>query len=179
MKERLITTPLSRETAKQLRAGESVLITGTLYTARDASHQRIIELLDAGKDLPFSLKDQIIYYVGPTPAPPGKIIGSAGPTTASRMDDFTPRMIEEGVTATIGKGSRGNTVVEAMVRYGAVYFAALGGGGALLSKHIKAVQVVAFPELGTEAVRKIEVEKFPVIVAIDSLGTNLYERNYP
>jgi fumarate hydratase subunit beta len=177
MQERLITTPLTKDQACQLRAGELLLINGTLYTARDASHQRLIDCMDQGIALPFSLKDQIIFYVGPTPAPPGKVIGSAGPTTAYRMDSFTPRLIKEGVSATIGKGNRSSEVIDAMKRYGAVYLAALGGGGALLSQCVKSVEIIAFPELGTEAVRKLEVENFPVVVAIDSSGTNLYERN--
>ncbi|MEW6535477.1 MAG: Fe-S-containing hydro-lyase [Candidatus Auribacterota bacterium] len=177
MNERKIHTPLTRRDARALRAGDRLLISGTLYTARDESHKRIIDLLESGKKPPFSLRDQIIYYVGPTPAPPGEIIGSAGPTTGYRMDSFTPRLICEGITATIGKGVRGPEVIAAMKEYGAVYLAALGGGGALLQSCIKAVEEIAFPDLGTEAVRRFTVVDFPVVVAIDSLGTNLYERN--
>lgn len=176
MEEFHIQTPFTRSQARALNAGDRVLISGTIYTARDASHMRLMELLENDQPLPFDLRDQILYYVGPTPAPPGKIIGSAGPTTAYRMDDFTPRLIAEGITGTIGKGMRSPAVIDAMKEYGAVYFAALGGGGALLHSKIKSVEVVAFSDLGTEAIHKFDVELFPVVVAIDTEGTNLYER---
>ncbi len=171
-----VKTPLTRDNIRAFKAGDTVLITGVMFTARDAAHMRIQKMLDNNEPLPFSLENQIIYYTGPTPPAPGKVIGSAGPTTSYRMDDFTPRLIKEGVCATIGKGNRSKDVVDAMKKYGAVYLAALGGGAALLSQKIKSAQIVAFPELGAEAVRKLEVEDFPVIVAIDVNGTNLYER---
>lgn len=171
-----INTPLTRQQARQLKAGDKVLLSGTIYTARDAAHKRIHNMLTEGKQPPFPLEGQIIYYVGPTPAPPGKIIGSAGPTTAYRMDDFTPLLLKMGITATIGKGKRGENVIDAMKEYGSVYLAALGGGGAILHKCIKSVQVIAFEDLGTEAVRKLEIENFPAVVAIDSYGNNLFER---
>ncbi len=169
-------TPLFRDKVRELKAGDTLLISGVLFTARDEAHARIQQMLDNNEPLPFSLENQIIYYTGPSPAPPGKVIGSVGPTTSYRMDDFTPRLIKEGITATIGKGNRSESVVLAMKEYGALYLAALGGGAALLSKKIKSAEVIAFPELGAEAVRKLEVEDFPVIVAIDSTGRNLYER---
>jgi len=171
-----VNTPFTRQKARELKAGDRVLISGTIYAARDAAHQRIYNIIEQGKPLPFPLEGQIIYYVGPTPAPPGKIIGSAGPTTAYRMDDFTPVLLKMGITATIGKGKRGDKVIQAMKQYTAVYLAALGGGGAILHKCIKAVQTIAFEDLGTEALRKLEVENFPAVVAIDSYGTNLFER---
>ena len=170
-----ITTPLTREAVRNLKAGDSCLISGVIYTARDAAHKRLCELVDAGKELPMDVKDSIIYFVGPTPAKPGQAIGSAGPTTSYRMDAYSPTLIREGLTGMIGKGKRGPEVVAAMQEHGAVYFGAIGGCGALLSKCIKSAQIVAYEDLGAEAIRRLEVEDFPVIVIIDSEGNNLYE----
>jgi len=170
-----IKTPMSKEAAKSLRAGDYVYITGTIYTARDAAHKRMAEALAAGEKLPIEMKNNIIYYMGPSPAREGRPIGSAGPTTASRMDKYTPELLDLGLAGMIGKGKRSQAVIDAMVRNGAVYFAAVGGAGALLSQRIKSAQVIAYDDLGTEAIRKLEVENFPVIVVIDSTGSNLYE----
>lgn len=170
-----ITAPLTREAARELRAGDSCLISGVIYTARDAAHKRLCELVAEGKELPMQMKDSVIYFVGPTPAKPGQAIGSAGPTTSYRMDAYSPSLIALGLTGMIGKGKRGAEVVEAMKEHGAVYFGAIGGCGALLSKCIKKAQVVAYEDLGAEAIRRLEVEDFPVVVIIDSLGNNLYE----
>jgi len=170
-----IQTPLTKEKAESLKAGDIVRISGIMYTARDAAHKKLIEMLNEGKELPFDIKDQIIYYVGPCPARPGEIIGSAGPTTSSRMDSYTPKLIELGLTGMVGKGMRSSEVVEAMIKNKAVYFGAIGGAGALLSKSIIAEEVIAFEELGTEAIRKLEVKEFPAVVVIDSKGINLYE----
>ena len=171
---RKIQTPLTREVARTLKAGESCTITGTIYTARDAAHKRLCELVAQGKE-PLEIKDAIIYFVGPTPAKPGQAIGSAGPTTSYRMDAYSPTLISIGQTGMIGKGKRGEAVVDAMRRYGAVYLGAIGGLGALLGKCVKKAEVIAYPDLGAEAVRKLEVENFPVVVVIDSEGNNLYE----
>ena len=173
--EKHITLPLTEELAKTLKAGDSVYVTGTIYTSRDAGHKRMCETLARGEELPFDPKDATIYYVGPTPAKPGQAIGSAGPTTSYRMDAYSPTMIEQGLTGMIGKGKRGPEVVEAMKTHGAVYFGAIGGCGALLSKCIKKAEVVAYEDLGAEAIRRLEVEDFPAIVIIDSQGNNLYE----
>ena len=170
-----ITAPLTREKARELKAGDSVLISGVIYTARDAAHKRLCELVAQGKELPIDIKDSVIYFVGPTPAKPGEVIGSAGPTTSYRMDAYSPTLIELGHTGTIGKGKRDANVVNAMKKHGAVYFGAIGGAGALLSKCIKKADVVAYEDLGAEAIRRLEVEDFPVIVIIDSEGNNLYE----
>lgn len=170
-----ITAPMSKEVARSLKAGDSCLISGVIYTARDAAHKRLCELVAAGKELPFDVKDSIIYFVGPTPAKPGQAIGSAGPTTSYRMDAYSPTMIACGQTGMIGKGKRGPEVVAAMKEHGAVYFGAIGGCGALLSKCIKKAEVVAYEDLGAEAIRRLEVEDFPAIVIIDSEGNNLYE----
>ena len=170
-----IKTPLTREQARQLKSGDSVLLTGVIYTARDAAHKRLCELVAQGKELPLDVKDSIIYFVGPTPAKPGQAIGSAGPTTSYRMDAYSPTMIEQGLTGMIGKGKRSKEVVAAMKEHGAVYFGAIGGCGALLSKCIKKAEVIAYDDLGAEAIRRLEVEDFPVIVIIDSEGNNLYE----
>ncbi len=167
--------PLSKDEIKKLKAGDIVNISGTIYTARDAAHKRMIGLLEEGKKLPFDIKDQVIYYVGPCPAKPGEIIGSAGPTTSGRVDAYTPKLIELGLGAMIGKGLRGNDVIEAMKKYGAVYFGAIGGAGALIARSIVNEEIVAFPDLGTEAIRKLTVKEFPVTVIIDSFGNNLYE----
>lgn len=170
-----ITAPLSREAAKALRAGDSCLFSGVIYTARDAAHKRLCDLVAQGKELPLDIKDAIIYFVGPTPAKPGQAIGSAGPTTSYRMDAYSPTLISLGLTGMIGKGKRGPEVVDAMKQHGAVYFGAIGGCGALLGKCIKKAEVVAYDDLGAEAIRRLEVEDFPAIVIIDSLGNNLYE----
>ena len=170
-----ITTPLTQEKARQLKSGDSVLLSGVIYTARDAAHKRLCELVAAGKELPLDVKDSIIYFVGPTPARPGEAIGSAGPTTSYRMDAYSPTMIEQGQTGMIGKGKRSPEVVAAMKKHGAVYFGAIGGCGALLSKCIKKAEVIAYDDLGAEAIRRLEVEDFPVIVIIDAEGNNLYE----
>jgi fumarate hydratase subunit beta len=170
-----IDTPLTHNFVKSLRAGDMVEITGVVYTARDAAHLKLVELIHAGQELPFDIRDQIIYYVGPCPAPEGKVIGSAGPTTSGRMDKYAPKLIELGLTGMIGKGQRNAEVVEAMQKYGAVYFGAVGGAGALISKCIKSSELIAFPELGTEAVRKLTVESFPAVVVIDAYGNNLYD----
>lgn len=172
---KVLHTPLSREDARALRCGESCLITGTIYTARDAAHKRLCELAAKGKPLPFDIEGAIIYFVGPTPAKPGQVIGSAGPTTSYRMDAYSPALIALGQTGMIGKGKRGEAVVDAMCRYGAVYLGAIGGLGALLGKCVKKAEVIAYPDLGAEAVRRLEVENFPVVVVIDSEGNNLYE----
>ena len=170
-----ITAPITRETARGLKAGDSCLISGVIYTARDAAHKRLCELIREGKELPIDPKDSVIYFVGPTPARPGQAIGSAGPTTSYRMDAYSPALIAKGLTGMIGKGKRGPEVIAAMKEHGAVYFGAIGGCGALLSKCIKKAEVVAYDDLGAEAIRRLEVEDFPVIVVIDSEGNNLYE----
>ena len=170
-----IQTPFTREDARSLKAGDTCLITGTIYTARDAAHKRLCELVAQGKELPMDMENAIIYFVGPTPAKPGQAIGSAGPTTSYRMDAYSPALIAIGQTGMIGKGKRNAEVIAAMKEYGAVYFGATGGCGALLSKCIKKAEIVAYEDLGAEAIRKLEVEDFPVTVIIDSEGNNLYE----
>lgn len=159
-----------KEAAKTLCAGDSVLLSGTVYTARDAAHKKICALIDNGEKIPFELDGAVIYYAGPTPAPEGRPIGSCGPTTSSRMDGFAPKLIDLGVAATIGKGNRSNEVVEAMKRNAAIYLCAIGGAGAIAAKAIKEVEIIAFPELGCEAVRRMRIEDFPLIVGIDSKG---------
>lgn len=170
-----ITTPITKEITKDLKSGDYVYITGTIYVARDAAHKRMIEALDEGKELPIDIKNSTIYYMGPSPAREGRPIGSAGPTTASRMDKYAPRLLDLGEKAMIGKGKRTQEVIDAIIRNQAVYFAAVGGAGALLSKCITNSEVVCYDDLGAEAIRKIEVKKFPVIVVIDKDGNNLYE----
>ena len=170
-----IHVPLSREEARKLKSGESCLISGVIYTARDAAHKRLCELLEEGKALPFDVEDSVIYFVGPTPAKPGEVIGSAGPTTSYRMDAYSPMLIKQGQTGMIGKGKRNDDVINAMKEHGAVYFGAIGGCGALLSQCIKKSEVIAYEDLGAEAIRRLEVENFPVVVVIDSEGNNLYE----
>lgn len=170
-----IKAPLSDETASSLNAGDYVYITGTIYTARDSAHMRMNETLDKNESLPIILENNIIYYMGPSPARKGRPIGSAGPTTASRMDKYTPRLLDLGLKGMIGKGKRSDAVKDAIVRNKAVYFVSVGGAGALLSKSITASEVVAYDDLGTEAIRKLEVENFPAIVVIDAKGNNLYE----
>ena len=169
-----IQAPLVEEEIKDLRAGDYVYITGTIYTARDAAHKRMQETLDAGEKLPFTMKDNVIYYMGPSPAREGRPIGSAGPTTASRMDRYAPRLLDLGLKGMIGKGKRTQEVLNAVVRNKALYFAAVGGAGALLSKCILQSEVIAYDDLGTEAIRKLEVKDFPVIVVADRDGNNLY-----
>lgn len=169
-----VTTPLDSDAVRRLRVGDRVLISGVVYTARDAAHRRLFELIQAGGRLPINLSGQIIYYTGPTPARPGQIIGSAGPTTAGRMDDYTPALLQAGLKGMIGKGVRSPQVVEAIRRHTAVYFAALGGAGALLARHIKAADVVAYEDLGPEAIRRLVVDDFPVMVANDCRGADLY-----
>lgn len=176
-----IKTPLTREDVRKLKAGDSCLISGVIYTARDAAHKRLCELVQKGEPLPLDIKDSIIYFVGPTPAKPGQAIGSAGPTTSYRMDAYSPTLIELGQTGMIGKGKRGDNVIDAMKAHGAVYFGAIGGCGALLGKCIKKSEVIAYADLGAEAICRLEVEDFPVVVVIDSFGNNLYEtgrKNY-
>ncbi len=173
--DQYITTPLTKEKIKDLKAGDYVRITGTIYTARDAAHKRMDETLNQGKVLPIDMKDTIIYYMGPSPAREGRPIGSAGPTTASRMDKYAPKLLDLGMSGMIGKGKRSKEVRDAIIRNHGVYFAAVGGAGALLSKKILHSEVVAYDDLGTEAIRKLEVEDFPVIVVIDAEGNNLYE----
>lgn len=173
-----ITTPLTADTISGLRIGDRVLISGTIYTARDAAHKRMVEALDRGEKLPADFDGQIIYFVGPTPAKPGEVIGSAGPTTSYRMDSYTPRLLDIGLKGMIGKGARGANVVAEMKKHGAVYFAAIGGAGAVIARSIKEAEVIAYEDLGAEALRRLRVEDFPAIVANDSLGGNLYEEGY-
>ena len=170
-----IQVPLGDEDARNLRAGDYVYLTGVVYSARDAAHKRMKETLDRGECLPLELKNNVIYYMGPSPAREGRPIGSAGPTTASRMDRYTPELLDLGLKGMIGKGKRSEEVKKAMVRNGAVYFAAVGGAGALLSKCIVSSEVIAYEDLGTEAVRRLEIRDFPVVVVMDSEGNDLYE----
>lgn len=170
-----ITAPITKEVSRTLRAGDYIYITGTIYTARDAAHKRMDEALANGQALPFDIENQAIYYMGPSPAREGRPIGSAGPTTASRMDKYAPKLLDLGLSAMIGKGKRSLEVLEAVKRNGSVYLAAVGGAGALLSKCIKASEVIAYDDLGAEAIRKLTVEDFPVIVVADCEGNNLYE----
>lgn len=173
--EQHIKAPLEKDDIRKLKAGDYVYLSGTIYTARDAAHKRMQETLDKGEALPFEMAHNVIYYMGPSPAREGRPIGSAGPTTASRMDKYAPKLLDMGLSGMIGKGKRSDAVKEAIVRNGAVYFAAVGGAGALLSKSILSSEVIAYDDLGTEAIRKLEVRDFPVIVVIDSEGSNLYE----
>lgn len=169
-----LTTPLTLEDIQPLRSGDRVTISGYVYTARDAAHRRLVELLQENKELPIPLEGQVIYYVGPSPAPPGRVIGAAGPTTSYRMDPYTPRLLEMGLKGMIGKGKRSQEVIDAMVRNGAVYFAAIGGAGALMAKAVQDAQVVAYEELGPEAIRQLTVDQLPVIVVNDMHGNDLY-----
>jgi fumarate hydratase subunit beta len=171
-----INLPLTEKIIASLKAGDEVLLSGVLYVARDAAHKRMVEALDKGNPLPFDIKGQTIYYMGPSPAPPGKVIGSAGPTTSSRMDDYTPRLLAAGLKGMIGKGVRSNEVKEALKKYKAVYLGAIGGAGALISKTITKSEVIAYPELGPEAVLKLEVKDFPATVINDVYGGDLYEQ---
>lgn len=170
-----ITTPLTYEKIKDLKAGDKVLLTGTIYSARDAAHKRLIDLLDKGEKLPIEIENETIYYVGPSPAKPGKVIGSAGPTTSYRMDSYTPKLLDLGLKGMIGKGARNVEVIESMKKNGAVYFGAIGGAAALIAKCIKKSEVILYEDLGAEAIRRMEIEDMPLVVVIDSEGNNLYE----
>ena len=173
--DKYIKAPIDDEVVNSLKAGDYVYITGTIYTARDAAHKRMYEAINNGESIPFELKNNIIYYLGPSPAREGQVIGSAGPTTSSRMDKYTPLLLEHGLKGMIGKGKRSNEVIKSMHKNNAVYFAAIGGAGALLSKCIKQSQVIAYDDLGTEAIRKLEVENLPTIVVIDNQENNMYD----
>lgn len=170
-----LTTPLTDEAVSSLEIGDKVFLSGVIYSARDAAHKRLIDLLDKGKPLPFDIRGQIIYYVGPSPAKPGRVIGAAGPTTSYRMDPYTPRLMKLGLKGMIGKGKRASAVKEAMIRYKAVYLGATGGAGALISRAIKAAEVIAYEELGPEAIRRLVVKNFPAVVINDTFGGDLYE----
>lgn len=174
--EKRITTPLTEEKVRDLKAGDQVLLSGVIYTARDAAHKRLVELLDEGKELPIDVKDAIIYYVGPTPTKPGMAFGSGGPTTSYRMDPYAPRLLDQGLKGMIGKGLRSEEVVESMKKNKAVYFGAIGGAAAVIGKSVKKAELVAYEDLGSEAIRRLEVEDFPVVVVIDSEGNNLYDQ---
>lgn len=173
--DKYIEVPFKKNISKSLKAGDFVYLTGTIYTARDAAHKRIFETIQNNEKLPINMEDNIIYYMGPSPAREGRIIGSAGPTTSSRMDKYTPILLDMGMGGMIGKGKRSKEVIDAIIRNNSVYFATIGGAGALLSKSIKESKVIAYDDLGTEAIRELKVENFPVIVVIDSEGNNLYE----
>ena len=173
--EKYINAPISCEDLAELKSGDYVYITGTIYTARDAAHKRMDDAINNKKELPLDLQNNIIYYMGPSPAREGRVIGSAGPTTSSRMDKYAPKLLDRGLVGMIGKGKRNKEVIDSIIKNGAVYFAAVGGAGAILSKSIIDSKVIAYNDLGTEAIRELKVEKFPVIVVIDSKGNNLYE----
>ena len=173
--KRIISAPFTDETIKSLPAGDMVYISGTIYTARDAAHKRLCEMLDAGEPMPFDFEGQAVYYAGPCPAKPGQSIGSVGPTTGGRMDAYSPRLIQQGLRVMIGKGSRSEEVIDALKEYTGVYFAAIGGAAALMAKAVKEAEVIAFDELGTEAIRRLRVEELPVIVAIDHEGNDMYK----
>jgi fumarate hydratase subunit beta len=173
--EKRITMPLSKDVIQDLKAGDTVLISGTIYTARDAAHKRLIELLDKGEELPMNIDNQVIYYVGPTPAKPGMASGSAGPTTSYRMDPYAPRLLNKGLKGMIGKGIRSDEVIDSIIKNKAVYFGAIGGAAALIGKSIVNSEIIAYEDLGSEAIRKLEVIDFPAVVVIDSNGNNLYE----
>ncbi|KYH35222.1 fumarate hydratase class I, anaerobic [Clostridium tepidiprofundi DSM 19306] len=173
--EKRITTPLTEEKVRDLKAGDTVLLSGIIYTARDAAHKRLVDLLDEGKELPIDVKNAIIYYVGPTPAKPGKAFGSGGPTTSYRMDPYAPRLLDIGLKGMIGKGLRSKEVVESMIKNKAVYFGAIGGAAALIGKSVVNAEVIAYDDLGAEAIRRLEVKDLPLVVVIDSEGNDLYE----
>ena len=168
-------TPLTEDKILNLKAGDSVLLSGVIYSARDAAHKRLIDLLEEGKELPLNIKDETIYYVGPSPAKPGKVIGSAGPTTSYRMDSYAPSLLDLGLKGMIGKGLRSEEVVQSIIKNKAVYFGAIGGAAALIGKSVKSAEILAYEDLGSEAIRELEVKDFPVVVIIDSEGNNLYE----
>lgn len=170
-----INTPLTEEVLRELKAGDVVSLTGTIYTGRDAAHKRLMETIKNNEEMPFDIKDAVIYYVGPTPAKPGKAIGAAGPTTSYRMDSMTVPLLELGLSGMIGKGLRSDEVIEGMKKNGAVYFAAVGGAGALIASSVKESEVVAYDDLGTEAIRRLRVENMPLVVCIDTYGNNLYD----
>jgi fumarate hydratase subunit beta len=174
-KEIVLRLPLKLTEIEELRAGDRVLFSGIIYTARDAAHRRLVGLLEAGEDLPFDIQGQVLYYTGPSPTPPGKVIGSAGPTTSCRMDPYTPMLINAGLKGMIGKGPRSQSVIDSMIKNRAVYFAAIGGTGAIIAKSIREVKIIAYPELGPEAIRELKVENFPAIVAIDTKGNDLFQ----
>jgi len=174
--EKRITTPLTKDVIDDLKAGDSVLLSGVIYTARDAAHKRLVDLMDKGEELPMDVKDSVIYYVGPTPAKPGMALGSAGPTTSYRMDAYAPKLLDKGLKGMIGKGLRNQEVVDSMIKNGAVYFAAIGGAGALIGKCVKKAEIVAYEDLGSEAIRRLEVEDLPIVVVIDSKGNDLYKQ---
>ncbi|WP_298838475.1 Fe-S-containing hydro-lyase [Clostridium sp.] len=173
--EKRIMTPLSQDKVRELKVGDSVLLSGVIYTARDAAHKRLVDLIDNGEELPIDVKDAVIYYVGPTPAKPGLAIGSAGPTTSYRMDSYTPKLLDKGLKGMIGKGLRSQEVVDSMIKNGAVYFAAIGGTGALISKCVIKADIITYEDLGSEAIRRLEVVDLPIVVVIDSEGNNLYD----
>jgi fumarate hydratase subunit beta len=175
MKEIIVDLPLDEDVISSLKAGDRVLLNGTIYTARDAAHKKMVEEMEKGRPLPIDIKNQTIYYAGPCPAKPGDIIGSIGPTTAGRMDSYAPRLIEKGLKGMIGKGERDDAVIDAMRKHKAIYFGAVGGAGALLKESVVSAEVVAYEELGTEAIRRLKVEGFPAVVIIDSSGENLYK----
>ncbi len=170
-----LTTPLREDAVSKLRSGDKILVSGTIYTGRDAAHKRLVDLIDKGEALPFDVKGQIIYFVGPTPARPGRPVGSAGPTTSYRMDAYSPKLIEKGLKGMIGKGARSQEVIDAMMKHKCVYTVAVGGAGALISRCIKSSEIIAYEDLGPEAIRKMEVEDMPVIVVNDTLGNDLYQ----
>jgi fumarate hydratase subunit beta len=176
MEIKKITLPLNEKKIERIQAGDNILLTGYIYTARDAAHKRLFDLICSGKELPFDIQNQTIYYVGPAPAKPGYIVGPAGPTTSYRMDSYTVPLLEKGLKGMIGKGARSKEVIKAMIKYKAVYFAAVGGAAALLSKSIKSKETICYEDLGTESIQKMYIEDFPVIAVIDSTGNNLYER---
>ena len=173
--KRIISAPITDETIRSLHAGDMVYISGTIYTARDAAHKRLCEMLDAGEPMPFDFESQAVYYAGPCPAKPGQPIGSVGPTTGGRMDAYSPRLIQQGLRVMIGRGSRSEEVIDALKKHTGVYFAAIGGAAALMAKAVKEAEVIAFDELGTEAIRRLRVEELPVIVAIDHEGNDMYK----
>ncbi len=173
--KKIIRTPLSDETMRGLKAGEMLYLSGPVYTARDAAHKRLVEMMDEGLSMPFEFKGQVVYYAGPCPAKPGEVIGSVGPTTSGRMDAYTPRLLERGLKAMIGKGLRDEAVVRSIMEQGGVYFAAIGGAAALMSQCVKSSEMIAFEDLGTEAVRKLIVEELPLVVAVDSQGDSVYK----
>lgn len=175
MEKQIISAPFTDEKIKSLKAGDMIYISGTVYTARDAAHKRLCEMLAAGEPMPFDFEGQVVYYAGPCPAKPGQPIGSVGPTTGGRMDAYSPTLIEQGLRAMIGKGTRSEEVIQSLKKHTGVYFAAIGGAAALMAKAVKEAEIIAFPELGTEAIRKLRVEELPVIVAIDSEGNDIYK----